>query len=148
MDSLTDIEAKVRGGERLTFEDGVRLFRTKDLFTLGRLANEVREKKNGNRAFYVKNMHLNYSNVCVFDCHFCGFYRRDGQEGAWEMDLDTIFAYAAKTKFERLDEIHIVGGVRQKLPYRYYIEMLCGLKERYPKVQLRALNARETDQLV
>ena len=144
---LNDIEAKVAAGERLTFDDGVRLFRTRDLFTLGRLANGVRERKNGDRAFYVKNMHLNYTNVCVFDCHFCAFYRREGQEGGWEMDLDTIFAYAAKTQFEKLDEIHIVGGVHPKLPFRYYLEMLRGLKERYPHVHLKAFTATEIDHL-
>ena len=82
-DTLKDVEAKVLGGERLSFEDGVRLFRTTDLFLLGRLATHVREKKNGNRAYYVKNMHLNYSNVCVFDCHFCGFYRKEGAASSW-----------------------------------------------------------------
>ena len=144
-DTLRDIEAKVHAGERLSFEDGVRLFRTRDLFAIGRLANEVREKKNGNRAYYVRNMHLNYSNVCIFDCHFCSFYRKEGQEGAWEMDLDTIFAYAAKARFEKLNEIHIVGGVHPKLPWNYYLEMLRGLKERYPELHLKAFTATEID---
>ncbi len=143
--SLSDIEKKVLSGERLSFDDGVRLFRTDDLFTLGRLANHVREKKNGNVAYYVRNMHLNYSNVCVFDCHFCSFYRKDGAEGAWEMDLDTIYAYAAKSKFEKLNEIHIVGGVHPKLPWRYYTEMLRGLKARYPDLHIKAFTATEID---
>jgi aminodeoxyfutalosine synthase len=147
MTELADIERKVLAGERLSYDDGVRLFRTQDLFTLGRLANHVREKANGDRTYYVKNMHLNYTNVCVFDCHFCAFYRREGQAGAWEMDLDTIFAYAAKTQFEKLDEIHIVGGVHPKLPFRYYLEMLRGLKERYPRVHLKAFTATEIDHL-
>ncbi|MBI4565075.1 MAG: aminofutalosine synthase MqnE [Planctomycetes bacterium] len=148
MNDLQDIEAKVQAGERLSFDEGVRLFRTQDLFHLGRLANLVRERKNGHYATYVKNMHVNYSNVCVFDCHFCAFYRKEGQEGAWEMDLDALFAYAAKTRFEHLDEIHIVGGVHPKLPYRYYLEMLRGLKERYPRVHLKAFTATEIDHLV
>ncbi len=148
MTDLRELEDKIRAGERLSFEDGVRLFKTRDLFTLGRLANAAREKRHGDRTFYVKNMHLNYSNVCVFDCKFCAFYRREGQEGAWEMDLDTVFAYAAKTQFEKLDEIHIVGGVHPKLPYRYYLEMLRGLKERYPHVHLKAFTATEIDHLV
>ncbi len=145
--SLRDIESKVQAGERLSLDDGVRLFKTRDLFTLGRLANQVREKKNGDKTFYIRNMHLNYSNVCVFDCTFCSFYRKEGQEGAWEMDLDAIYRYAAKTKFEKLDEVHIVGGVHPKLPYRYYTEMLRGLKERYPKVHVKAFTATEIDHL-
>ena len=143
--TLNDIEKKVQAGERLSFDDGVRLFKTDDLFTLGRLANHVREKKNGNVAYYVRNMHLNYSNVCVFDCHFCSFYRKDGGEGAWEMDLDTIYGYAAKSKFEKLNEIHIVGGVHPKLPWKYYLEMLRGLKARYPDLHIKAFTATEID---
>jgi aminodeoxyfutalosine synthase len=144
---LRDIEERVRSGARLSFDDGVRLFRTRDLFTLGRLADLVRERKNGNRAYYVRNLHLNYSNVCVFDCHFCSFYRKEGAPGAWEMDLDAVFAYAAKARFERLNEIHIVGGVHPKLPFAYYVEMLRGLKERYPELHLKAFTATEIDHL-
>jgi len=143
--SLADIEKKVYAGQRLGFDDGVRLFQTDDLFTLGRLANHVREQKNGNVAYYVRNMHLNYSNVCVFDCHFCSFYRKDGAEGAWEMDLDTIYGYAAKSKFEKLNEIHIVGGVHPKLPWKYYLEMLRGLKARYPDLHIKAFTATEIE---
>lgn len=145
--TLREIEEKVRAGERLSFEDGVRLFRAPDLFAVGRLANFVREKKNGNRAYYVRNMHLNYTNVCVFDCHFCSFYRKEGQEGAWEMDLEAVFAYAARAHFERLNEIHIVGGVHPRLPFAYYLEMLRGLKERYPELHLKAFTATEIDHL-
>ncbi len=144
-DDLRDLEAKVGEGRRLSFDDGVRLFRSRDLFALGRMANRVREKKNGNRAYYVRNLHLNYTNVCVFDCSFCSFYRKEGAPGAWEMDLDTIFAYAAKARFERLNEIHIVGGVHPKLPFSYYLEMLRGLKERYPELHLKAFTATEID---
>jgi aminodeoxyfutalosine synthase len=144
-DRLADIEAKVETGERLSFEDGVRLFRTDDLFALGRLANRVREAKNGNRAYYVRNLHLNYTNVCAFDCSFCSFYRKEGAEGAWEMDLDTIFGYAAKARFEKLNELHIVGGVHPKLPFAYYLEMLRGLKERYPELHLKGFTATEID---
>jgi aminodeoxyfutalosine synthase len=105
----------------------------------------VREKKNGNVATYVRNLHLNNSNACIFDCHFCGFYRKDGAEGAWEMDLDAIYAYAAKTNFEKLNEIHIVGGVHPKLPWNYYLEMVRGLKERYPDLHIKAFTATEID---
>jgi aminodeoxyfutalosine synthase len=144
-EDLGDLGTKVEAGERLSFDDGVRLFRTRDLFTLGRLANLVRERKNGDRAYYVRNMHLNYTNVCVFDCSFCSFYRKEGAAGAWEMDLDTVFAYAAKARFDRLNEIHIVGGVHPKLPFSYYLEMLRGLKERYPELHLKAFTATEID---
>ncbi len=139
------IEEKVRAGARLSFEDGVRLFREADLFALGRLAEEVRRRKNGNRAYYVRNAHINYSNVCAFDCAFCGFRRAKGEEGAWEMPLDEVFRRAAAFGGERLDEIHIVGGAHPDLPYGYYLEMLRGLKERFPRVHIKAFTATEID---
>ncbi len=142
---IGDIEEKVRAGERLSFEDGVRLFRSDDLFALGRMADLVRRRKNGNRACYIRNLHLNYSNVCAFDCDFCGFHRKEGQEGAWEMDLGAIFDYAARSGAEGLDEVHIVGGIHPRLPYAYYLGMLRGLKERYPRLHIKAFTATEID---
>jgi len=142
---LDGIAGKVLAGERLSFEDGLRLFRTDDLFSLGRLANAVRERKNGNRATYVRNLHLNYSNVCAFDCAFCGFSRREGEEGSWEMDLGAVLAHAARARLENLDEIHIVGGVHPRLPYSYYLEMLRALRARYPALHIKAFTATEID---
>jgi aminodeoxyfutalosine synthase len=142
---LPAIAEKVRSGERLSREDGLDLFRTRDLHELGRLANLVRERKNGNRATYVRNMHLNYSNICMYECRFCGYSRRAGEEGAWEMDLDAVFAAAERAHAERLDELHIVGGVHPTLPWDYYVGMLRGLKERFPKVHLKAFTATEID---
>ena len=142
---LRDVEEKVRSGGRLSFEDGVRLFRSDDLHGLGRLADLVRERKNGNRATYIRNVHLNYSNVCALDCDFCGYSRRAGQEGAWEMTLPEVFDYAARAGAEGLDEVHIVGGVHPTLPFEYYLGMLRGLRERFPRLHLKAFTATEID---
>jgi aminodeoxyfutalosine synthase len=141
------IEKKVHAGERISEEEAVWLYRTPDIYRLGRLASHVREKKNGRKATYVRNMHLNYSNVCIYDCHFCSFYRKEGASGSWEMDLDSVFQYAAKSQFHQLSEVHIVGGVHPKLPYEFYLEMLRGLKERYPKLHLKGFTATEIDHL-
>src|SRR5262249_10203214 len=70
---LAVIRDKVEAGERLSFDDGVLLFDRADLFTLGELANVVRERKNGNNAYYNVNTHLNPTNVCVYRCTFCAF---------------------------------------------------------------------------
>lgn len=146
---IRDIERKVRKGERLTFEDGVRLFNMDDIFTLGRLANFVREQKNGNNAYYVRNMHLNYTNICIHSCSFCyGAYARHlGEEGSYEMSLDEIFAYAERIKAAQATEIHIVGGIHPKLPYQFYIDMISGLKERFPNIHIKAFTAIEIDHL-
>lgn len=142
---MKDIEKKVLQGERLTFEDGVRLFKTDDIFTLGRLANFVREKKNGNKAFYVINMHLEYTNICKNSCAICygAFSRKVGEKGAYKMSLDEIFRFVKDNISSKTKEIHIVGGVEPTLPYKFYLDMLSGLKERYPNVHLKAFTAVE-----
>ena len=72
---LVQISDKVLSGERLSFNDGLTLYQSPDIHTLGFLANWVREKLNGNKGYYNINRHLNPTNVCVVDCKFCGFAR-------------------------------------------------------------------------
>ena len=71
--TIHDIRAKIDAGRRLSFDDGLFLEEHADLFTLGELANLVRERKNGNVAYYNVNTHLNATNVCVYRCVFCAF---------------------------------------------------------------------------
>ena len=73
---LRAIAEKVAAQERLSFEDGVTLFESNDLLAVGSLANQVRERVNGDKTYYNVNRHMNYTNVCISDCAFCGFYRR------------------------------------------------------------------------
>ncbi len=142
--ALRAISEKLDRGERLTLDDGVKLFKTPDLFGLGALANRVREAKHGNKTYYNVNRHINYSNVCVNSCSFCAFYRSDANApGAWTYKLEEIFKKAVHEMPPDGDELHIVGGLHPDLPYEYYIHMLRGLKERLPKVHLKAFTAVE-----
>ncbi|MGH2652180.1 MAG: aminofutalosine synthase MqnE, partial [Actinomycetota bacterium] len=79
---LADIHDRVLRGERLGREDGLRLYAAADLNALGHLANLVRERKNGNRAYFVRNQHINYTNVCNKGCRFCAFYALPGADTA------------------------------------------------------------------
>jgi aminodeoxyfutalosine synthase len=144
---LGAIEEKVLAGERLDAEDGAALFAADDIHALGRLANLVRERRHGDRTTYVKNMHLNYTNVCVHECTFCGFARKPGQEGGWEMSVADAVAYAERAGLDHLSEIHIVGGVHPKLPYAYYTDLLAALKRRFPHVHVKAFTAVEIEHL-
>ena len=141
------IEQKIQAGERLTFDDGVALFREPDLLGVGSLAQEVREARHGKKAFYVVNQHLNYSNVCKDVCLFCAFGKKREADGAYELSLEEIFEKAEALKERGADEIHIVGGLHPDLPYAYYREMLQGLRERHPKVHLKTFTAVEIDYL-
>jgi len=91
---LKPIEAKVRAGERLSFEDGVTLYQSPDLLGVGRLANIVRERVNGDNAFFIHNRHINPTNVCIHSCQFCAFGVKADHPDAYEKSLDTIFADA------------------------------------------------------
>jgi aminodeoxyfutalosine synthase len=143
--SIADLEEKVRKGQRLTPEEGVRLYQTDDTETLYRAANFVREQKNGRKAYYVVNMHLNYSNVCVDTCMFCAFGKKEGEKGAYEMDLAEVFQRASFLKDSGNAEVHIVGGLHPHLPYDYYVDMIKGIRERCPDIHIKAFTAVEID---
>jgi len=70
---LGDIHEKILAGERLTPADGLRLYESPDLLAVGYLANLVRERLNGRRAYFIYNQHINYSNICTNLCKFCAF---------------------------------------------------------------------------
>ncbi|MCZ6572639.1 MAG: aminofutalosine synthase MqnE [Planctomycetota bacterium] len=141
---IRDLLDKSVAGERLTLEDGVRLFETDDLHALGWVANHVREARHGDTTYYLKNRHINYSNVCKYDCMFCSFYRSSiDQEGAWEWSVEQVLLHVAPYKDSGLREFHIVGGVHPHLPFSYYTDMLRALKEAHPGVALKAFTAIE-----
>lgn len=144
---LHEIDRKIQAGERLTFDDGVVLYQTADLEGLGALANRECVKKNGNRAQFVMNRHLNYSNVCAETCLFCAFGKRLGQKGGYEFSLDDIWERTRDLEEEGITELHIVGGLHPTFPFSYYTDMLAGLKQRHPRVTLKAFTAVEIEHL-
>ncbi|MGB9826788.1 MAG: aminofutalosine synthase MqnE, partial [Desulfofundulus sp.] len=87
-EELKAIAEKVQAGERLSFEDGVRLFKSGDLLTIGFLANLVRERKNGSRTYFIVNRHINHTNICINRCPLCAFGRDPDDRGAYTMTLD------------------------------------------------------------
>jgi aminodeoxyfutalosine synthase len=147
MSRLNAIAEKVYANERLSYDDGVELFRTNDLLTLGRLANHTRERLNGNRAYYNVNRHINYTNVCVIDCQLCqgAYARKPGEDGGYTMLLNDVFHFAEQEYTDSLTEFHIVGGLNPALPFSYYTDLLRGLRERFPSVHLKAFTMVELD---
>ena len=93
---LCQIAEKVENQVRLSFEDGVTLFQNNDLIAIGALANQVRERINGDLTYYNVNRHMNYTNVCISDCAFCGFYRRVRHPEAYEWSVDECVEIAGK----------------------------------------------------
>ncbi|HEV3449431.1 MAG TPA: aminofutalosine synthase MqnE [Gemmataceae bacterium] len=142
---LDEIRQKVRAGERLSFEDGVFLCEHADVFTLGELANLVRERKNGNFAYYNVNEHLNPTNVCVYRCTFCAFRADLKSPKGYVMSDEQILERAAETEARGATELHIVGGLHHQLPYEWYLNVVRIIHQAQPRLHLKAYTAVEWD---
>ena len=147
--NLVPIAAKVEQGLRLTREDGLALFASGDLLTIGRLANVANHRKNGDRVYFAANQHINPTNVCVLrnTCVFCSFARMPKEDGAYTRSLEEVFAEADAARDNPTREFHIVGGLHPKLKLSYYTDMFRGLKERHPQVMIKPLTAVEVAHL-
>jgi aminodeoxyfutalosine synthase len=142
---LAALRGQVEAGERLSFDDGLYLDAHADLFTLGELANTVRERKNGHFAYYNVNTHLNPTNVCVYRCTFCAF-RSDlkGPKG-YVMTDEQILERAAEADRRGATELHIVGGLHHQLPYEWYLNIVRIIHRAHPRLHLKAWTAVEWD---
>ncbi len=143
---LETIYDKVQSGERLTCADGLRLYESRELMAIGAMADLVRERKNGDSAYFVRNMHLNPTNVCTADCKFCGFYRpyRDKDAG-WTWDLERCMEEVRGRLHEPLTEVHIVGGHNPDYPYTFYTDLIRGIRALKPDMHVKAFTATEYD---
>src|SRR3954467_4809331 len=141
--TLQPIAARVFARERLTFDDAVTLYRSPDILAIGWLANHVRERLHGNVAYFNVNRHINPTNVCVAACRLCAFGRKKDAPGAYTMALEEAFQTAASGYSEAITEFHIVGGLHSDLPFQYYLDLISGLKLRFPQVHLKAFTMVE-----
>jgi aminodeoxyfutalosine synthase len=140
---LKDIAAKVFAGERLNRKDGIRLYESPELLTIGYLGNHVREKMHGKKAYFNVNRHIEPTNVCVLKCGLCAFAKNIRSPEAYTFSLEEIFQKAQEGADQGATEFHIVGGLHPDLPFQYYLDMLKGLKQRLPKIHLKAFTAVE-----
>ncbi|HED01226.1 MAG TPA: aminofutalosine synthase MqnE [Proteobacteria bacterium] len=138
-----ELRAKVEAGERLSFEDGLRLYQSNDLLAIGALANTVRRRLNGDKAFYIYNQHINYSNICVNRCRFCAFGKDKDDPAAYEMSTEQIARKVRERSHEPITGVHIVGGIHPDLPYHYYVDMIREIKKARPDIHIHAFTAVE-----
>ena len=134
---------EVEAGERLSFEDGVALYRTTDILALGYMANLVRERLHGDTTYFNVNRHINPTDVCVASCRLCAFGKRVRDPKAYTMSLEEVWHRAGEGWSEAVTEFHIVGGLHPELTLDWYCEMLRGLKQRFPQVHLKAFTMVE-----
>jgi len=140
---LGTIEAKVEAGARLTREDGLALFASRDLLALGSLADRVRRRLHGPRACYCVNAHINYTNRCVNRCPLCAFWRDEGDPGAYLLSAGEVVDRAAADVAAGATELHVVGGLHPDVGLGYYLDLVGGLRATYPEVCIQALTAVE-----
>jgi aminodeoxyfutalosine synthase len=141
--ALRRIHGKVMAGERLDEADALALYRTPDVLAVGWLANYVRERMHGNVAYFNVNRHINHTNVCVAACRLCAFGRKKGSPGAYTMALEEVFEAASSGYTEAVTEFHIVGGLHPELPLEYFLDLLRGLRQRFPQVHLKGFTMVE-----
>jgi aminodeoxyfutalosine synthase len=137
------IHEKVKAGERLSREDGLLLAEHPDLTSIGYLANIVRERKHGDRTYFVRNQHVNYTNICNKFCKFCSFYAKKGGPEPYELSLEEVRRRLEAHRDVPLTEIHMVGGINPRLPYQYYLDLVRTVKEARPGVHVKAFTAVE-----
>ena len=143
MQNINDIAASIRRGERLSAADALVLWREAPLWLLGELATERKIAVSGRSVYYNRNVHLEPSNVCLFNCEFCSFRRRDGDPDAWTMSVDEVEARAAELRSADITEVHIVGGVHPNHSLDTYVEMVRRVKQQLPHVAVKAYTAVE-----
>ncbi len=146
---LQSIADRVIAGQRLDRTDGIALFESRDLLGIGALADLANRRRNGDRVFFVANQHINPTNVCILHkvCVFCSYGVRPTANNAYTMSLEQVFDEAEMARRAPTREFHIVGGLHPKLRLSYYTDMVRGLKERHPTIQVKALTAVEVAHL-
>ena len=140
---LGSILAKVEAETRLSPADGLQLYQSHDILALGYLADMVRSRLNGDRAYFIYNQHINYSNICTNLCKFCAFGKEKGSDLGYEMSVEEVKQKVRDRLDEPITEIHMVGGIHPDLPFQYYVDLLRGIKEIRPAVHIQAFTCVE-----
>lgn len=140
--SLERITETVLSGSRIEPEAGLFLFNADEVFALGRIASIASERKNGKYVYYVRNRHINPTNICVNRCKFCAFSRSKGEKGAFELTIDEILKKLSEGFYR---EVHIVGGLHPEWSFDHYVRMISKIKETLPDIHIKAFTAVEID---
>src|SRR3989442_72103 len=140
---LEPVAEKIFSGQRLNTDDALALYRSGDILAVGWLANSVRERMHGDRTYFNVNRHINPTNVCVAACRLCAFGRKKDAPGAYTMAIEEAFETAASGYTEAVTEFHILGGLRPDVRVQVLLDLISGLKQRFPQVHLKAFTMVE-----
>ena len=143
--SLRTIQDKVSSGVRLSEEDALALFLSRDIHAVGEMADLANRRVNGDRVYFIVNRHINPTNICVNRCKFCAFSKSGEEPLAYTLTLDEILSRAEEARLQSATELHIVGGLHPELSFDFYLRMLRALRERFPEMHIQAFTAVEID---
>ena len=132
---------KVSRGERLTLDDGLAMYRTNDVLSLGKMANFVQQQKSGDAVYFVLNQKIEHTNVCVLSCKFCDFAKKKGEPDAYEMTTAEILGRLTP----HIHEVHITGGMPADWPWERYLDIVRSITNKYPNTDVKAFTAVEID---
>ena len=144
---LENIYKKALNNSRLSKKDGIYLYETQDLIGLGQIADHVRRHRHNDKAFYIYNQHLNYTNICKNRCEFCAYAKDDGQKDAYVWTMDEIESKLMDRIDEPIAELHIVGGLNENLTFDYFTDLLKTVKKIRPDATIKAFTCVEIDYL-
>ena len=143
---LKPIVKKIINQERITEVEGIKLYNEAPISLLGTLANAIRETKNGSHTYFNKNIHIEPTNICVFDCKFCSYSRLLSKKSeAWEYTIDEMVEILQNYEGKEITEVHLVGGVHPKMGLHYFIELIKKIKALRPDIHVKAFTAVELE---
>jgi aminodeoxyfutalosine synthase len=144
---IRTLSEKVLEGERITSEEGLKLYTCDNLALLGMLATAVKEKITGDYVFFNRNFHIEPTNICINHCRFCSFRRNPGQKGAWEYSIEEMLEIVKTHRTEGVSEVHIVGGVHPDRDLFFSAGLLKAIRKKAPQLHIKAFTAVEIDQM-
>ena len=145
---IADIVEKCRHQQRITAAEAALLWQQAPLWQLSELAVEAKRRVSGDKVYYNRNFHLEPTNVCLFECKFCSYRRREGEEGAWDYTMEQVLDTVRSRKGSGATEIHIVGGVHPVHDLYYYVDMIRQVKQIMPEVAIKAFTAVELNYMI
>ena len=145
---LGEIDRKVRDGERLSFEDGVELYKTPHLAAVGLMAHRLRTRMHGKKTYFNINQHVNYTNICQYSCKFCAFAAKEGEERGYLMTPEIVEEKVREQLHRPVTEVHMVAGIHPKMGYDYYIDVVKAAKRARPDIHVKAFTMVEIDHML
>ena len=150
---IRDIAEKIINNHRLSYEDGIRLYKSNDILSIGRLADHARinrlklsgDTEKAGYVYWIHNHHLNLTNICEGKCKFCAYRRKYGEEGAFFLTVEQATEHVEKNAAENISEIHIVSALNPKLDLNYYVKLIQNIEKILPNTHIQALTAVEID---